>query len=65
MRGDAVGSVGESRPQLTPIDPSLIGEYGGAEDLLLLRSFIDQVDLSESVRKALSAIEKRAALPRH
>lgn len=44
---------------------ALIGEYGAAEDLLLLRSFVDQVDLSESVRKAVSAIEKRASLPRH
>ncbi|WP_191833895.1 ATP-binding protein [Pseudomonas fluorescens] len=40
---------------------SMIGSYGGAEDLPLLRTFVDQVDLSGSARKALAAIETRAS----
>ncbi|HFD3767542.1 TPA: hypothetical protein ACF3UW_003073 [Pseudomonas aeruginosa] len=40
---------------------SMIGSYGAADDLPLLRTFVDQVDLSESARKALVAIETRAS----
>ncbi|WP_338012254.1 hypothetical protein [Pseudomonas mandelii] len=39
----------------------MIGSYGGTEDLPLLRTFVDQVDLSGSARKALAAIETRAS----
>ena len=41
---------------------SMIGSFGGTEDLPLLRTFVDQVDLSRSARKALAAIETRASL---
>ncbi|EOG4608988.1 hypothetical protein ACRRQE_005369 [Pseudomonas aeruginosa] len=40
---------------------SMIGSYGGAEDLPLLRTFVDQVELSGSALKALAAIETRAS----
>lgn len=41
---------------------SMIGSYGGTEDLPLLRTFVDQADLSGSARKALAAIETRSPL---
>ncbi len=42
---------------------SMIGSYGGPEDLPLLRTFVDQVDLSGSARKAIAAVETRASVP--
>lgn len=47
---------------------SMIGSFGGIEDLPLLRTFVDQEDLSGSARKALAEIETRtsfAALGSH
>ncbi|HCL3369098.1 hypothetical protein [Pseudomonas aeruginosa] len=40
---------------------SMIGSYGGADDLPLLRTFVDQVELSWNARNALAAIEARAS----
>ncbi len=42
---------------------SIIGSYGAAEDLILLRTFVDQVELSGSARKALAEIEIRTSFP--
>lgn len=39
---------------------SMIGSYGGADDLPLLRTFVDQVELSWNARNALAEIEARA-----
>ncbi|WP_271105884.1 hypothetical protein [Pseudomonas tohonis] len=39
----------------------MIGSYGSTEDLPLLRTFVDQMNLSESARKAIAAIEARAS----
>jgi len=39
---------------------SMIEAYGTADDLPLLHTFVDHVDLSASARKALAAIETRA-----
>ena len=42
---------------------SIVGSYGSADDLPLLRTFVDHVDLSASARKALAAIETRVQIP--
>lgn len=40
---------------------SIVEAYGTADDVPLLRTFVDHVDLAGSARKALAAIETRAA----
>ncbi|MBS1820592.1 MAG: NERD domain-containing protein [Acidobacteria bacterium] len=40
---------------------SIVGSYGSADDVPLLRTFVDHVHLSGSARKALAAIETRAS----